>query len=353
MSVTRSVAHGSKSELQRRIAAGSQKTEDYLDLSDILGRELKFEEAKTLLNGALTLDIGNTEKAKIAVELGRLLYYYFDEPSRAISLAEEAIKLLSNEPETWDVMFLRALGSALIGECLWITENQAASEAASTSLALLERLILHAQEFEEMREVQYEAARVCNLLRETDRAIQLCEDCLGKPLTDEQRLSCLIIYGQALSTKGQFLEAERVLKEALECVRIDERMLPLVHSELGSTYRNAGHFFEARESFVLAMNALRALPTIGNNRHMLSQLYSQIAELCYELEEHDKATRIFETVLQYHSESDLEYWTAVNWLGHCHNAEGNYDKARECFDRVIKSPYASDLDKQSARQGLT
>jgi tetratricopeptide (TPR) repeat protein len=133
---------------------------------------------------------------------------------------------------------------------------------------------------------------------------------------------------------------------------MDELILPRIHFELGSIYRDAGQLIEARESFVFAFNALRSHPTLRDDRQFLSDVYWNIAGLCYELGDYDKAARIFEEVLGNHSHEDIHYWNAVTWLGHCHEAAGDHDKAHECFESVLASPHASDSDKISAREGL-
>lgn len=351
MSVTRIITRSSKSELQEKIAAGPQALEDYLDLADLLVCEEKYQEAIKLLESASNLSFPKIHQARAALELGWLIYNV-DEPSKALPLADRTLELLTNEVESSEVIFVKALGLSLVAHCLWLNDNQAASEAATTGLTLFERIISEVPEFDRIALVQFEAARVCSLLGRTERSLQLCAKCLEQSLTDEHRLSCLVTYGEALRRAGQFEEAERILKEALNIVKVDERMLPRIHFELGSIYRDAGQLIEARESFVLAFNGLRSLPTLRDDRQFLSDLYWNIAGLCYQLEDYEKAATIFQEVLQYHSRDESHYWNAVLWLGHCHKAVGSYDKARECFERVLNSPYASDSDKDSAREGL-
>jgi tetratricopeptide (TPR) repeat protein len=234
---------------------------------------------------------------------------------------------------------------------MWLSDNRAANEAASTGLKLLERLITQEPDSDRMALVQYEAARICNLLGQTGVSVVLFAKCLERPLNDEQRLSCLVAYGEALRREGQFVDAERVLNEALGKVKIDQRMLPRIHFELGSTYRGAGQLFEARESFVQAFDALR-FHFLRDDQQFSSDLYWNIAELCYELEDYEKAARVFEEVLQYHSQDESHYWNALTWLGHSYKATRNYNKAHECFQRVLASPHATDSDKKSAREGL-
>lgn len=274
-----------------------------------------------------------------------------DDLSKALPLAERALEALSNEPESWELIFYKGLSLSLIAHCMWLTDNQAATEAARSGLTLLERINSDAQDFDPIAMVQYEAAKICNLLDETERCLQHCEICLGQSLTDEDRLSWLVIYGEALRKRGQSVESERVLKEALQMVKVDERMLPRIHFELGSTYRSAGQPMEARESFVLSFEALRSHP-LRDDRLFLSDLYWNIAELCYELQHYEKAVTIFQEVFRYHSEEDGQYWNAMIWLGYCYKATGNHDKARECFQTVLKSPYSSEADKKWAREGL-
>jgi tetratricopeptide (TPR) repeat protein len=350
MLVTRTSIRGNKSDLQQRIANGSHEMEDYLDLADLFVHEGKHQDAIKLMETALNLPLPNIQKARAAVELGWLIYDV-DKPPKALQLADRSLELLRNESECWEVIFIRGLSLSLIAHCVWLSDNQAATEAASTGLKLLERLIADAPELDRIAVVQYEAARICNLLGLTERSLQLCEKSLEQ-LTDEHRLSCLVMYGEALRRERQFAESERVLKEALHNVKGDTHTLPRIHFEMGSTYRDAGQPIEARESFVLAFDALRSLPALRDDPRFLSDVYWNIAGLCYELGDYEKAARIFENVLGYHSQDDVHYWNALTWLGHCHKAAGDYDKAREYFQSVLASPRASDADKISAREGL-
>jgi len=351
MSVTGLRSGRDKLELQEKIASGSQKLEDYVGLADLLVGEDKHEEAIKLLESALNLSISDIKKAQAAVELGWLIYNV-EEPSRALSSADRSLDLLSNELESFERTFLEALTLSLTAHCLWLDDNQAATEAGSTALRLFERIIRDAPEFDRIVVVQYEAARICNLLGLTQKSLQLCATCLGQSLTDEYRLSCLVTYGEALRLERHFGEAERVLKEALSNVKLDAHMLPRIHFDLASTYRDAGQLIKARDSFVLAFDALRSFPGLQNDRQFLSDLYWNIASLCYELKDYEKATRIFEEVLARQARDDVHYWNAVTWLGYCHEAKGNYDQARAYFESVLASSYAAESDKIAARQGL-
>jgi tetratricopeptide (TPR) repeat protein len=272
MSVTRTSSATSKSKHQENISGGSQNAEDYLDLADLLVHDRQYQEAKKLLERALTLPVSDIEKARVAIELGWLIYDV-DEAQKALPLADRSLELLSNEGQSSEVMFFKGVGLSLVAHCLWLNDNQAATEAAEKGLTLLDRIITEVPQFDRMALVKFEAARICALIGRPDRAIQLSTQCLVHSLTDEQRLSCLLTYGGALRLAEQFEEAERILKEALSIVKADERMLPRIHFELGSVYRDAGQLVDARESFVLAFDTLRSLPTLRDDRQFLSDLF--------------------------------------------------------------------------------
>jgi len=130
----RTVFRGSKSELQQKIAAGSQELADYSDLADLLVREDKYTDAVKLLESAVNLSVPNVQKARAALELGWLIYDV-DEPPKALPLADRSIELLSDEPESWEAIFLKGLSLSLIAHCMWLSDNPAATEAASTGLS--------------------------------------------------------------------------------------------------------------------------------------------------------------------------------------------------------------------------
>jgi tetratricopeptide (TPR) repeat protein len=347
----RAVLSVRKSELQQKIASGSDDLEDYFDLADLLVGEGNYDDAVKLLEHSLNLAVPNVQKARAALELGWLIHDV-DELSKALPLADRSIELLSDEPESSEVIFFKALSLSLIAHCMRLSDEQAATESACTGLKLLERLIEEASDFDGIPIVHYEAARICNLLSRTERSVVLCAKYLKFDLNDGHRLACLIVYGEALRRERQFVDAERVLNEALQNVEIDKGMLPRIHFELGSTYRAAGQLVEARESFVEAFNALDSHPTLRDDPQFLSDIYWNIGGLCYELGDYEKAIKVFEKVLYYHSRDDGGYWNAICWLGNCHEAKGSYDEARTCYKQVLATPHTTETDRASAREGL-
>jgi tetratricopeptide (TPR) repeat protein len=57
-------------------------------------------------------------------------------------------------------------------------------------------------------------------------------------------------------------------------------------------------------------------------------------------------------LISYYTKEDSDYWSAVLWLGSCHEGLGAYDKARSFYYEVINSPHASEVNKTTTQQAL-
>ncbi|MBI4487787.1 MAG: tetratricopeptide repeat protein [Deltaproteobacteria bacterium] len=340
-----------EAELQRRVAAGSQDPEDYRNLADLLLATGRYEEAVALYRRVLNLPLRNFPKARVSMELG-WIFCEMGQQAEALPLAQTAIGLLSREPETPGVLACRGASQSLLAHCISITDANAGAEAAALALKWLGQAMVEDADFEGKAIAYVDAGRLYNLLGNTQEAIRLCEKCLQQELKDVERLSCLIVYGEALRREERFTEAEQVIEEAFQYVKGYKGMLPGLYLDLGLIQRFTNRLAEARETFQQALKARRANPYLCNDQHSCSEIYWNLGEVCYDLGDHREATTAFQKVLVYHPEDDYSHRNALLWLGECFKATGDHSKARGCFEEVLTSPAVSDAEKTSARKGL-
>src|SRR3989338_2129341 len=109
-----------EASLREKIADGSQDPEDYRNFVRILVSAGNYEEAILLYKRALNLPLKNFEKASLSVELGWFLYEMGD-VEQAQTLAQTAASVLSNEPESPEVLLTRGMGQSLLAHCVWLT----------------------------------------------------------------------------------------------------------------------------------------------------------------------------------------------------------------------------------------
>ncbi len=341
-----------EAELQRRIAEGSQNLGDYRNLADLLISAGRGEEAVTLYQRALDLPLTNVQKARASMELGWIFYDVMGKQAQALPLAQSALSLLSNERETPEVLLLRGSGQSLFAHCMWFTDTKSGAEAARGALEWLERVIVESPDFEEVTVAYSDAARLHNLLGNTEKAIALCRKMLDRELNKQDRLSCLIVLGEALRCERRFTEAEQVIEEALRYAEASEGRLPLLYFTRGLIQRGAKRPAEAQGSLDQALAALRARFTLRNDSDFLTEIHWNLAELYYESEKYSEAAASFQIVLT-HLPVDHPYRSyALLSLGHCYLATGAHAAAREYYKQVLTLPHSSLDEKSSARKGL-
>jgi tetratricopeptide (TPR) repeat protein len=341
----------SEEVLRRKIADGSQNPDDYRNLAELQLATGRGEEAISLLKAALDLPLTNYQRAEISMELG-WNYYEMGRRAHAELLAQSALGLLSQEPESADVLSCRGSSQSLLAHCLWFTDVDVGAEAARLALKWLEQVMAKAPEFEEIAAVYCDAARLQNLLGNAEEAISLCEECLQHKLNERERLSCLMAYIEALRLARRFREAEHTLEEAFRYTEANKGILPLLYFTLGLIQRSTNRVDEARETFQKTLEALQADADLRDESDFFPQVYWNLGELCYGSEEYNKALEAFQKILVYHPEDDLDRCSALLWLGRCCLAIEAHTKAREFFEQVLASSHSSESDKVSAREGL-
>lgn len=336
-------------ELQARIAAGSQNHDDYFCLADLLVDIGHFDEAESCYQRALEFSRTNLQKARTSMELG-WLFYETRRESEALPLAQNAIQLLLEEPDHVNVSACRGASRSLLAHCLWLTDENAAIHRARSSLEELSKIIAESPEFERISEVYYDAARVQILLRNTQEAIKLCEKCLSVDLRQQEKLSCLYVYSEALRQEGRLADAERCLNEILRQTEMGKASLYL---SLGSIQRSMDRPIEAGESFYKALESLPADPYLRDNRSFLTEIHRNLGQVHYLQRDYRIAAEMFTKAIASCSPSEPVYCNLLLWLGHSCEGEGNIPKAQECYEELLSLDRATADEKRSAQEALS
>lgn len=338
--------------LRQKIADGSRDPDDYRNLTDLLFPSGRYDEGIALYKQALTLPLTNCKRAQLSMELG-WLYYQTGQRLEASSLAQETLSLLSTEPRTAEVLYYLGASQALLAFCLSFRDAKARMETAHLALDLLEQAIVDNSDFKDKPHAYIDAARLHIMLGNVDKAIVHCETCLGKNITEMQRISCLIVYAQALQREERFAEAEHAITEAFRCgANYKSGLLQTLYIELGAMQRSTNRLAESKRSFEQALAAAKADPYFHNDGETLGEIYFHLGTACFELGEFGEAISAYKEVLHYDPKDNSSHWNALYWLGRSYEAKEDYREARNCYREVAASPHATKDDRALARKGL-
>ena len=223
-------------ELRKRIIAGSAGSKDYRELGGLLFLSGNSDEAVALYQQAIIMSSTNIQKAAVAVELG-LLFYEMSEQAKAQTLAEDALRLLSNESDSHEMLACQGAGQSLLAHCTMVKNAESGKELIRVALETLDRVKGNGPNFEGKTTAYLDAATLHDLLGNVDKATSLCEKFLQCELHEWERISGLIVYGQALRSAGRFGEAEHKIEEALRYASKYKLLLAHLYLELGLDQR--------------------------------------------------------------------------------------------------------------------
>src|SRR5437867_2142994 len=254
---------------RQKITDGSQDPEDYRNLTDLLFPSGRYDEVIALYKEALTLPLTAFKKAQLSMELG---WIYLDTGQRGQvpTLAQDALALLSNEPTSAEVLYCLGASQTLLAFCLSLTDAKAGAEEARVALEWLEQALADGSDFTDKPYAYIDAARLHNLLGDADKAITLCETCLQQKTKEIDRISCLIVYAQALRYAQRFTEAEQAIAEAIRYGNnYKSGLLYTLYMELGQTQRFANRLTESKGSFEQAHAVLKTDPYFHDDAECL------------------------------------------------------------------------------------
>lgn len=348
----------------------------------------KFDRAQALAESALSQLSGEEDNPEVLLlrglsqSLAAHCIWYKDETTGA-QLAHTALHwleiVMTNFPEFQEVTavyYTAARLHSLLGD-------------SKETIILCQKLLQH--QLTQMDRLSYltiygEALRLDERLDEAERTL---EQAIG--YSDKVTLPRLYFeLGLVRRHMNRTTDARKSFKQALEALhthpylRDDVHFLHEVSWNLAEVCYELGEYADAAAAFQQVRTYLpendpnhwNALLWVGYcyqalgertnarecYREVLESSYSSaidrsyarkgLGEIYYELEEYEEAALAFETFLISHPEDDAYHRDALLWLGCCYEVKGADGKARDCFDRVLASPYVSETGRASAREGL-
>lgn len=342
---------GAEGQLRQKLDEGSTNPDDYTTLGALLFLEGNFKKAVTLYQQAIDLAPTNLQKARVCIEFG-WVRYEMGQQGEARALVQQALGFLATEADCQAVRASRGAAQTLIALLEWVKDIEAGRSASRLALDNLERVIEEGSEFEGKAIAYFDAAVLHSALGNTARAIILCERCLRYQLHEWEQISCLTVLAEALRNAERFAEAHQKLKEALKCAKKYKTVLAKLYSELGITQCQMRHLREAQQTFRQAILALEADPYRHSKSNIFGVIYMSLAAACYELGDLRGAEAAYEEVVNTQHEDSPYYCGAQLGIGHCYQAARTYAKAQTCFERVLASPSATEVERLDAKDNL-
>ena len=178
-------------ELQRKIASGSQNPADYSDLANLAFEAGRYDEAVSLRQRALTLNLTNVQRGRMHWELA-WLYEALERTQEALEQAKKTKEVLATERKSPEVLFLLATAESLSAQCS--EDPDTSNTRGCSALRGLNQLIAEAPDFENIAFAYGQVAQLHNLLGEPEEAARICEQVLQKDLDPRERLDCLLVF---------------------------------------------------------------------------------------------------------------------------------------------------------------
>ena len=160
--------------------------------------------------------------------------------------------------------------------------------------------------------------------------------------------------------KGEYEKAEQYLFKALKECEEKEGKISVQYANcsnhIGQLYLNM-HDLDKADQYLMSAYHLLTDSLHVKNLFLFSSYVNNIAQLCLEEQEFEKAVRDFTTVLKIqnyiHSEDHPDYIAALNSLGEAYFFMQDYEKADSCFVRardVQKESFTHSIDFMSDMQ---
>ena len=150
-------------------------------------------------------------------------------------------------------------------------------------------------------------------------------------------------------------------QQYVEALQAFEKIL-LYHPGEDLDHRNAllwiGSCCEAQEKpqeAITYFSKVLALTSVSETEKITAKkgLAWNIGKIHYGQHEYEEAAAAFEEVAGYQSHDDPERYNTLYWLGHSYLGLRDYESARNCYTEITESPYATDFDKEGAKQALS
>lgn len=337
--------------LRQRISSGSQDSQDYVNLANLLADASCYDEAVELYETAISLAPTSNDRAKVSADLGWALF----ESGRALEAekaAEKALSLVTDETTIDQVLLIRGSCQVLLAHCVWSEDPDKAVQCARLAVDSLQKLMTEESKSDIVAVACGLAARAYLLLEDTEKAALITERSLKLSLSDRDRMVCLSLRAEALKRGNRLDEALKALTEAIPYAQSDTNTLRDLLFELGSIQRISNRLVEAKESFQRALELVANDPQTSGNDKFVAEIHWNLGAIHYDLGEYNEAAFEYEQIICSYDQNTSLHREALLWLGHCYYANGSYREARDSYLSFMASSQSSEEHKAEAQEGI-
>ena len=153
--------------------------------------------------------------------------------------------------------------------------------------------------------------------------------------------------GEAYYESGKYEETVTVFQKVLEYHPNDDTDRREAFRWLGKSYHATGRYAEARDCYEQVLNS-----PVSSEAEKAS-VQAGLGKVYYDQGDYERAVATFETIIAHFPQDNAFHCDVLLWLGCSYEALEIDAKARDCFDRVLKSPHASEAEVSSAQEGLS
>ena len=325
--------------LRQLILAGSEDLNHYIDLADILYLGGRWEATVAILTKAAGLNLLPLQRGLLLHEQAGFLLSITGEKAEALSLAEKALLILDQQPQTSESTLAQAGAEGLIAEVLWHEERSRAVQAASHAMAIVQSAVEehHKYDSQTLAALCFTASQLSALSGQLELAIDWARRALAQWLAESERIQPLCLLGSLLKQVGRDTEAKSVLEDALHYARDKPRCQPpRMYDELGLIEQSLGLLGQARAHFEQALQIVDGDVELRSDRYYPRGLNLSLAKVLCELEEHRAEAQVYLRVLETLPEDDPDYFTWKFALATCQVKTRRFDDARENFEKIVK-----------------
>jgi len=334
------------SGLEKKIKDGSKCFEDYKLLAEIYYEGEEYEKLLMLIEKTFKLPLKNKEKAFAFTFKGLVLGNQGNREE--FSCYEPSIRLLANEKETSEILYLKGLNhyKLLHGTC-----NESSDEHSRLALEIFEKLSKKDAEYEGHM-VNYYLGILYTGIKKFSEAIEAFDKAIEMSKNNAEKSSCLSEIAITYSDQGYYSESEKTFERIFRMTD-DNKDYSILYYNMGTMYFNSNNNGKAIDAFKNALRYLEFAPILVNHKIYIAKLYWYLGTLAYGYNNDvDKAINHFNKVLENIGEDHTDFCDVHITLGHCYLVKKDYDIAISCYNKVLSAPLVTDSEKAFAMECL-
>jgi tetratricopeptide (TPR) repeat protein len=149
---------------------------------------------------------------------------------------------------------------------------------------------------------------------------------------------------------GDYQRAVEKFHDVLDCYPESDPDRWYYMMWLGSSYQGLGDYAKEQECYQKILASRHS--SEADKTSARKKLISSFGKAYYETRSFAEAVAAFEDVIASCSQNEPHRFHVLVWLGYSYVAVGMDDSARDCFQKVLASPVASEAERISARNAL-